>query len=147
MDPCQIFCLLSIAVRIGKRMGFHRDPVPFGHSPFEVEQRRRLWWTIVSYDARIGEMTGPTVTTISAGIDTRLPLNINDTDLHIDAKDPPVPRTGATEMMFCLTWLETWLVGRSGSQRDARRSGVLTQPRRRLQPGRGTLALRGRSQR
>ena len=124
MDPRQIFCLLSIAVRIGQRMGLHRDPAPFGHSPFEVEQRRRLWWTIVAYDARIGEMTGSTITAISAGSDTRLPLNINDTDLHIDAKDAPVPHTGATEMLFCLTRLETSLVVRSDSQRDAPIRGV-----------------------
>lgn len=124
MDPRHIFCLLSIAVRVAQRMGLHRDPALFGHSPFEVEQRRRLWWTIVSYDARIGEMTGSTITAISAGSDTRLPLNINDTDLHIDGKDAPVPHTGATEMLFCLTRLETSLVVRSDSQRDAPIRGV-----------------------
>lgn len=69
-------------------------------------------------------MTGSTITAISAGSDARLPLNINDTDLHIDAKDAPVPHTGATEMLFCLTRLETSLVVRSDSQRDAPIRGV-----------------------
>ncbi|MBE3043514.1 fungal specific transcription factor domain-containing protein, partial [Candidatus Bathyarchaeota archaeon] len=119
MDPRQIFCLLAIAVRVAQRMGLHRDPAAFGHSPFEVEQRRRLWWTIVAYDGRIGEMTGSTVTAISSSSDTRLPLNINDTDLYIDAKDAPVPHPGATEMLFCLTRLELSLVVRSDSQRDS----------------------------
>ena len=118
MDPRQIFCLLAIAVRIAQRMGLHRDSAPFGHTPFEVEQRRRLWWTIVAYDGRIGEMTGATVTSISSNGDARLPLNINDTDLHVDAKESPVPHQGATEMLFCLTRLEISLVVRSDSQRD-----------------------------
>jgi hypothetical protein len=72
-------------------MGLHRDGAPFGLSPFEVEQRRRLWWTIVGYDRRIGEMTGSTVTALSSGGDCRLPLNINDTDLHEFGKDAPTP--------------------------------------------------------
>jgi hypothetical protein len=76
-------------------------------SPFEAEQRRRLWWQIVVFDKRIAEITGSTVTALSscAG-DTRMPLNINDSDLNVHAKGPPGPYAGPTEMIFCLTRIE-----------------------------------------
>jgi hypothetical protein len=101
-------------------MGLHRDAAAFGLSPFEVEQRRRLWWTLVGYDRRIGEMTGSTVTALSSGGDCRLPLNINDTDLHVNGKDPPTPHTGPTEMLFCLTRLTLAMAVGSDSQRDTK---------------------------
>ncbi|PKS08817.1 hypothetical protein jhhlp_003426 [Lomentospora prolificans] len=118
MDPRQIFCLLAIAIRMAQRMGLHRDPALLGLSPFEVEHRRRLWWTLVCYDGRIGEMTGSTVTALSFTSDTNFPLNINDTDLHVDGKEPPIPHAGATEMIFCLARLELSLIVRSDSNRD-----------------------------
>jgi Fungal specific transcription factor domain len=118
IDPRQIFCLIGIAVRIAHRMGLHRDPATFGLSPFEVEQRRRLWWTLVGYDRRIGEMTGSTVTALSSGGDCKLPLNINDTDLHANGKESPTPHTGPTEMLFCLTRLTLAMAVSSDSQRD-----------------------------
>ncbi|KAM0810427.1 putative Fungal-specific transcription factor domain-containing protein [Seiridium cardinale] len=106
MDPRSLFCLTGIAVRLAYRMGIHRDGADFHLAPFEVEERRRLWWTLVSFDRRIGEMTGSTITAISNGGDCKLPLNINDADLHLHAKDPPNPHVGATEMVFALTRLE-----------------------------------------
>ncbi|QUC21594.1 uncharacterized protein UV8b_05837 [Ustilaginoidea virens] len=119
MDPRQVFCLIGIAVRIAQRMGLHRDPAGYGLPPFEVEQRRRLWWTIVSYDRRIGEMTGSTVTALSSGGDCRLPLNVNDSDLHVDGKELPTPHTGPTEMLFALTRLEIAMAVASNSDRDS----------------------------
>lgn len=106
MDPRSLFCLTGIAVRLAYRMGLHRDGAGFNLSPFETEERRRLWWNLVSFDRRIGEMTGSTITAISNGGDCRLPLNINDADLHLHAKDSPVAHVGATEMIFSLTRLE-----------------------------------------
>lgn len=37
-----------------------------------------------------------------AAFDTRMPLNINDTDLTAEMTQPPVEREGVTEMTFCL---------------------------------------------
>lgn len=51
-------------------------------------------------------MTGSTITAISSGGDCKLPLNINDADLHLYARDPPTPHSGATEMLFSLSRLE-----------------------------------------
>lgn len=106
MDPRALFCMTGIAVRLAYRMGLHRDGAQFRLSPFEVEERRRLWWTLVGFDRRIGEMTGSTITAISNGGDCKLPLNINDADLHLHAKDAPNSHVGATEMVFSLTRLE-----------------------------------------
>lgn len=119
VDPRQVFCLVGIAVRIAQRMGLHRDPAGYGLPPFEVEQRRRLWWTIVAYDRRIGEMTGSTITALSSGGDCKLPLNVNDTDLHVDGKEMPVPHNGPTEMLFALTRLEIAMAVSSISNRDS----------------------------
>ncbi|KAF7616621.1 hypothetical protein AFLA_004679 [Aspergillus flavus NRRL3357] len=62
---------------------------------------------IVAFDKRIAEVTGSAITALSSSpTDCRLPLNVNDADLHIHAKEPPTPSTGATEMLFCLTRIE-----------------------------------------
>lgn len=100
-------------------MGLHRDPAQFGLPPFEVEQRRRLWWTIVGYDRRLGEMSGSTVTALSSGGDCKLPLNVNDSDLHVDGKEMPTPHTGPTEMLFALTRVELAMAVSSDSNRDS----------------------------
>ncbi|EHK20419.1 uncharacterized protein TRIVIDRAFT_192982 [Trichoderma virens Gv29-8] len=119
IDPRQVFCMMGIAIRIAQRMGLHRDPDGYGLSPFEVEQRRRLWWTLVSYDRRVGEMTGSTVTALTSGCDCKKPLNVNDSDLHADGKEPPKPHTGPTEMLFALTRVELSMAVASNSNRDS----------------------------
>ncbi|KAK3898374.1 hypothetical protein C8A05DRAFT_19031 [Staphylotrichum tortipilum] len=107
VDPRSMFCLLGMAFRIAARLGLHRDGSQSDMSPFEAEQRRRLWWQIVIFDKRIAEITGSTVTALtSCAGDTRIPLNINDADLHINAKVQPGPYGGPTEMVFCLTRVE-----------------------------------------
>ncbi|KAI2635324.1 hypothetical protein GGS21DRAFT_515280 [Xylaria nigripes] len=105
-DPRSLFCLTGIGVRLSQRLGLQRDGAEFGFSPFEVEERRRLWWNMASFDRRIGELCGSTITAISTGGNCKLPLNINDVDLNPHAKDPPAAHTGATEMIFSLTRLE-----------------------------------------
>ncbi|KAI6782117.1 putative transcriptional regulatory protein-like protein [Emericellopsis cladophorae] len=121
VDPRQIFCMNGMAVRMAQRMGLHRDPGGYRLPPFEVEQRRRLWWTIVGYDRRIGEMTGSTVTALSSGGDCKMPLNVNDSDLHVDGKDMPNPHTGPTEMIFALARIEMSMAVASNSNRDSQK--------------------------
>ncbi|KAG4271941.1 hypothetical protein FPRO06_04192 [Fusarium proliferatum] len=119
VDPRQVFCLIGLAVRIAQRMGLHRDPAQFGLPPFEVEQRRRLWWTLVGYDRRLGEMAGSTVTALSTGGDCKIPMNVNDSDLHVDGKELPTPHSGPTEMLFSLTRVELAMAVSSDSNRDS----------------------------
>lgn len=100
-------------------MGLHRDPGGHGLPPFEVEQRRRLWWTLVGYDRRLGEMTGSTVTALSSGGDCKPPLNVNDSDLHTEGREMPTPHNGPTEMLFALTRAEIAMAVASNSNRDS----------------------------
>ncbi|KAJ5630959.1 uncharacterized protein N7484_011059 [Penicillium longicatenatum] len=107
VDPRSLFCLIGIAVRVATRLGIHRDGDQFGIPPFETEQRRRLWWQLAMFDKRIAELTGSAITALSSSrTDCRLPLNINDSDLHKHTKSLPRPSTGSTEMLFCLTRVE-----------------------------------------
>lgn len=102
LDPRQVFFLMGILVRMAYHLGLHRDPADIGISAYEVELRRRLWWTIAAYDRRVGEMTGASVTAMAVPSDTLLPLNINDADLHVEQAEAPTPHKGATEMIFAL---------------------------------------------
>lgn len=72
-----------------------------------MELRRRLWWQLVIFDKRIAEMTGSSMTALSTSRgDCKWPLNISDTDLHVNAKDRIAPYAGPTEMLFSLTRFE-----------------------------------------
>ncbi|KAJ5136070.1 hypothetical protein N7448_004624 [Penicillium atrosanguineum] len=107
IDPRSMFCLIGIAVRMATRMGVHRDGAQFGLSPFETEQRRKLWWQLAALDKRMAEMTGSSITALSSsGSDCRLPLNVNDADLYLHSNEPPKPHSGPTEMLCCLTRIE-----------------------------------------
>jgi hypothetical protein len=64
-------------------------------------------------------MTGSTVTALSTGGDCKLPLNVNDSDLHMDGKDLPTPHSGPTEMLFALTRMELSMAVASNSNRDS----------------------------
>lgn len=101
-------------------MGLHQDAEQIQLPPFEVELRRRLWWQIAIFDKRIAEITGSSITalTTSKG-DCKWPLNINDTDLHINAKDRITPYAGPTEMLFSLTRFELTMAADPEGQRPA----------------------------
>ncbi|KAF2758493.1 hypothetical protein EJ05DRAFT_475798 [Pseudovirgaria hyperparasitica] len=97
-DPKSFWALTGIAVRIGQRMGLHRDGSKLGLSIFQTELRRRLWWEMVIQDARAGEMAGCGGATLLW--DTLMPLNIEDTALNPNMQEPPLESVGPTEMIF-----------------------------------------------
>lgn len=106
-DTRTSWTLVGMVVRIAQSLGLHRDGSIFGMNPFETEMRRRLWYEICILDVRTAEDHGcnPSITKIS--YDTKTPLNINDDDLSEDPNaPPPVPRSGFTEMTFCLLRFE-----------------------------------------
>lgn len=102
IDPRSLFCLVGIAVRICQRMGLNHDGTTFGLLPFETEIRRRLWWNVLLFDFRISELSGAGSSILDHVWTTKLPLNINDSDLSPDMKDPPREHVGITEMVFVL---------------------------------------------
>lgn len=106
---------LTIATRIGHKMGLHRtgtDP----HMPFfEQEMRLRVWWQIMGLELRAHrKMLGIMLSMAHFG-DVRLPMNVNDADLHPQMTNPPVEHRGATEMLYCLikfeitNYVRSWL--------------------------------------
>jgi hypothetical protein len=62
--------------------------------------RRRLWWQIVLIDNRVAELSGAGTSILTYAWSTKLPSNINDSDLFPDMRDPPVESPGITEMIF-----------------------------------------------
>lgn len=100
IDPRSLFCLTGCVVRIAQRMGLSTDGTNYAIPPFEVEMRRRLWWQIVLIDIRVAELSGAGPAILMYTWNTKLPSNINDSDLFPDMRDSPVERSGVTEMIF-----------------------------------------------
>lgn len=121
VDPRTLFCLTGISVRIAQRMGLSSDGTTYGLSPFEVETRRRLWWQIMLIDHRVGELSGAGTAILTYTWNTKLPSNINDSDLYVEMKEPPVERTGCTEVTFVRLRCELLDISRE-------KQGALIQP-------------------
>lgn len=94
--------MTALIFHIAQAMGLHRDGASFGLRPLEIEIRRRLWWHICLLDIRSSEYHGCEPIVHESMFDTRMPLNINDSDLTPDMTVPPTEREESTEMTFCL---------------------------------------------
>ena len=81
-------------------MGISTDGINNTIPPFEAEMRRRLWWQLILIDQRVAELSGAGASMLTYAWDTKLPANVNDSDLFPDMRDPPVERPGPTEMIF-----------------------------------------------
>ncbi|EEA19234.1 hypothetical protein TMatcc_010209 [Talaromyces marneffei ATCC 18224] len=100
--------LNGLVVRASQCIGLHRDGEHFKLSPLECEIRRRLWWHVMILDGRVAEDHG--IITGGYGnrcFDTKLPLNINDTDLTADMEHPPKAKEGPTEISLSLVSIES----------------------------------------
>ncbi|RYP08730.1 hypothetical protein DL764_001750 [Monosporascus ibericus] len=99
--------LTGLAIRIAQSLGLHREGTHFAElKPFDVEMRRRLWWTLCVLDVRSAENHGSELTIAEGTHDTRLPLNVNDSDLSPDMTDYPEEHHGVTDMSFSLVRFE-----------------------------------------
>ncbi|KAJ5630856.1 uncharacterized protein N7484_010956 [Penicillium longicatenatum] len=94
--------LTALMFHAARAMGLHRDGTEFSLSPLETELRRRLWWHICLLDIRSAEYHGFEPIAQEYMFDTRVPLNINDSDLTTELKDFPIEHEGTTEMTYCL---------------------------------------------
>lgn len=82
-------------------MGLHRESVSASLSVLDAEIRRRLWWQILTLEARASFLSGSaTPTAIPSRPPSRL-LNLNDSDLSPSMREPPVEQAAITEMLFC----------------------------------------------
>ncbi|KAK8111930.1 Bikaverin cluster transcription factor bik5 [Apiospora kogelbergensis] len=95
--------LTGLAIRIAQSLGMHREGTQFADlTPFEIEMRRRLWWTLVVVDLRSAEDQGTELVIAERTWDTEFPLNVNDNDFGPNMKEFPPERQGATDVTFCL---------------------------------------------
>lgn len=108
-DARVVWILTGVAVRIGQRIGLHRDPATLGLSPFECEMRRRLWYQIMMQDGFAEKLAGTGGTTFYG--DVERPSNLNDSDLSPDMAELPPEYTG-------LRFLRTGSSGPSSSSME-----------------------------
>ncbi|RAQ51655.1 C6 transcription factor [Aspergillus flavus] len=95
--------LNGLTIYAAQSIGLHRDGSNFNLPILECELRRRLWWHIITADKRVAEDHGLVggFETIS---NTKLPLNVDDSDLNPQLKTPPAAKETWTEMtMFLIT--------------------------------------------
>ncbi|CAK7199303.1 hypothetical protein SEUCBS139899_001979 [Sporothrix eucalyptigena] len=99
--------LVGVAMRLGQRLGLHQAGSNTKLTVFDRELRIRVWWALCGVWARAG-LTHPTAlkTALLELGDVRLPLNVNDADLHPDMTEAPVPSVAPTEMLCVLVKYE-----------------------------------------
>lgn len=106
------YALTGIAMRQGRKIGLHREQASSKLSFFEREMRIRLWWPLCGMWAQTSMAHPPPLkSSLSEVGDVRLPLNVNDADLHPDMTEAPAESRTPTEMMCVLMKFEmpTWL--------------------------------------
>nr|XP_019008279.1 transcriptional regulatory protein [Kwoniella pini CBS 10737]OCF47060.1 transcriptional regulatory protein [Kwoniella pini CBS 10737] len=65
--------IIGTAVKIAQSLGLHRDGASFGLSPYEVEERRQVWWELVTYDRLQALCFGRPCATSNKWSDTKIP--------------------------------------------------------------------------
>lgn len=111
-DPVsELTCTLTgAAIRMGQKMGLHRESPDPKISLFEKEMRIRLWWQLRCLDIRSRALSTTRMKALPSSEfgDVRLPLNVNDADLHPDMVELPIEHNGPTEMLCVLIKFEVF---------------------------------------
>ena len=98
--------MMGLAIQVAQRMGIHSEFFLTHCSVFEAEMGRRLWWALVLFDARIGELSELKTSTLNPTWDCKPPTNINDSELWEEMKEPPVSHGKPTESVFAVVRAE-----------------------------------------
>ncbi|TFA97828.1 Transcription factor vrtR1 [Trichoderma ghanense] len=97
-----LYILSGVAIRLARKMGLHRDGTFLGLPPFETEMRRRLWWHLAHVDCRTADVMGTKPSPEISSGDVKLPINVDDDELHPDMTSFPKERNGTTAISLCL---------------------------------------------
>ena len=100
--PQSLSSLLGVAIRIAQRMGIDSESALARCTALEAEMRRRLWWSLILFDARVSELADFKPATLNPTWDCRIPLNVNDSDFRPEMKDPPQVQGKSTETLFAV---------------------------------------------
>ncbi|WVQ79861.1 hypothetical protein IAT38_001961 [Cryptococcus sp. DSM 104549] len=65
--------ILGTAIKIAQSLGLHRDGSHFGLSEYEIEERRQVWWEVVTYDRLQALCFGRPCSTSYKWSDTKMP--------------------------------------------------------------------------
>ncbi|KAF2155627.1 hypothetical protein K461DRAFT_78288 [Myriangium duriaei CBS 260.36] len=98
--------LLGIVVRLGLRMGYHRDGSHFPSLPiFDQEMRRRIWYSLYMIEVLVSFQIGLPSMLRSVHSDTKAPGNYLDSDLYprMDKLPPPRPEQEITPVSYGLS--------------------------------------------
>ncbi|RDW85024.1 hypothetical protein BP6252_02614 [Coleophoma cylindrospora] len=98
--------LVGAAIRMAMCMGIHRDGDNYGLSPLETHIRRLVWHQLLFLDIRTCEAQGPQPSIRKDDFDTKLPLNVNDSDFRATGRSP-VGSDRWTDVTFTLLRFET----------------------------------------
>ncbi|CZR58747.1 related to C6 transcription factor [Phialocephala subalpina] len=100
--PQSLSAMLGAAIRIAQRMGIDSESALAKCAPFDAELRRRLWWSLVLFDTRISEMADHKAATLAPTWDCKIPLNVDDSDLRPELKEPPGVLSKSTDALFAV---------------------------------------------
>lgn len=94
--------MLAVAIHIAQRMGIHMERTYATYSALEAEVCRRLWWSLVTFDHRVCELSEYRTTTLTPTWDCRMPLNLHDFELRPEMKMAPPAHEEPTEALFAV---------------------------------------------
>lgn len=119
-DSRIVWAEASIVIRVAQFQGIHRDGERLGLPPFEIEMRRRLWWHICILDMLCSEDQGTATQIRPEMFDTKIPSNINNSELNPQLIVLPPSQEGFTDITLCTIQCETmsnlYWVGKSLNQ-------------------------------
>ncbi|KAG8166931.1 hypothetical protein KVR01_002620 [Diaporthe batatas] len=98
--PRSMSSMLAVAIHIAQRMGIHMERTYASYSALEAEMCRRLWWSLVTFDHRVCELSEYRTTTLTPIWDCRMPLNLHDFELSPEMKAAPPAHEEPTEALF-----------------------------------------------
>ena len=106
-NPRFVWMMTGLLIRMAHALGLHRDGSHFDHlTPYEVEIRRRVWWSVCILDVQASEDQAMELTITRGSFDTKLPLNIKDADIEPQTRKLPIERQCLTDMTFLVVTSE-----------------------------------------
>ena len=93
--------ILGTATRIAQQIGIDNESINMRCSPFEAEMRRRLWWSLVLFDARVCESSHNLASsTLVPTWDCKAPSNLNDFEIWPETRSLPLTHEYPTEALY-----------------------------------------------